>query len=268
MENKKGTKLGEHNPELLSSLMLKAKGPHRTGVVFCEECGISAPTFSRFVNMHNKRPCPIDMLEKIAAHADPNSNVTLEQLLEANGKVQTEEPIIAPAIAPNVFMGAISIALISNGYDCQYSESLAPVPVLGLTYTPSCAVYTNAIDGYSKKRWDFFFWKQQADISSETKRFIRQLLMILGGLHISTITFDKLSFVFSSSQLYKAVIAQTKDLILDTPVSFLLIDTANQRITAQHNIQCNTITPEILFTDLRSIQQKNTLASVDEDNLM
>ena len=251
MTNKRTTKTFEHKTKSLSDLLLAAKGPHRTGVEFCKECDISAPTFSRFVNMHNKRPCPIDMLQKVAEHADPKSNVSFEQLLAANNEFISNENFSLPEITLQSFLGALSLALVNGKYKIQSTENVTPINIIGLTYAPSYSIYTDAINGQSMQKWDFFFWRQLADANTDAKRFIRQLLMMLGALYIGRITCDKLTFVFSYIPLYKAVIEHVKDLKTDFRISLILMDTEKQIITEEYNIASSAYNapPKTLFTD-------------------
>ena len=57
---------GEYNAKEMSRLLLDAKGDQRTAAAFCDICGISVSTFSRYANGLKKRSCPVEILEKIA----------------------------------------------------------------------------------------------------------------------------------------------------------------------------------------------------------
>ena len=71
--------------EKFSSLILKAKGPKRTIRAFAEEIGVAPSTLTRIINKQNKGKSSYALLEKIAKHAYPQANVTLEKLLDVNG---------------------------------------------------------------------------------------------------------------------------------------------------------------------------------------
>lgn len=92
---------GEYNAKEMSRLLLDAKGDKRTAAAFCDICGISVSTFSRYANGLKKRPCPVEILEKVAAHAAPESKVTLELLLAANGSTAPAEEETAPELNLN-----------------------------------------------------------------------------------------------------------------------------------------------------------------------
>ena len=123
-----------------------------------------------------------------------------------------------------------------NQYQCQYPDDVKPVDIMGLPYSPSWTINTTAIDGKTSKRWDFILWKMYADITTETERFIRQLLMIIAIVHLDCIRFDKLTFVFSNTSLYEKVLKRTSSLKLDFFLSLLLIDPVNKKICKEHHI--------------------------------
>ncbi|CVI73783.1 hypothetical protein BN3660_03349 [Eubacteriaceae bacterium CHKCI004] len=77
----------------LSQLINTAKGAERTMSQFAEECGVSPATFSRIVNKKNAKATSLTLLQSIAEHASVESNITLEQLLQANGWRKSENEI-------------------------------------------------------------------------------------------------------------------------------------------------------------------------------
>lgn len=52
---------------------------------FAEDCGVNPSTFSRIYNQSNKGASSEELIRIIAENADPESNVTLDMLMEANG---------------------------------------------------------------------------------------------------------------------------------------------------------------------------------------
>ena len=71
----------------LANLIEKCKGSlsHRK---YAELCGISASTFSNIINKRYKRPCAISTLVAIYDNRCESCQVTLEELLEADGYVK------------------------------------------------------------------------------------------------------------------------------------------------------------------------------------
>lgn len=91
---------GKADLETLSQLVLRAKGS-RSMNDFAKECEVNTSTISRIINMKNTTACSDDVLMAISKAADPESGVTLEQLLMANGMVKlvpagTEGAIVSP----------------------------------------------------------------------------------------------------------------------------------------------------------------------------
>lgn len=266
----KKMKKTEYNAKLMSDLLLAAKGPRRTSLEFCQQSGISPSSFSRYANGLKKRPCPVELLKKVAEHADPASQVTLEQLLAANGDHEAYDYDSRPQLTKNETIGILTTALLFNRYECHYPEDVKPIDIMGLTYSPSWCINTNAVDGCSQRRWDFLFWQQLTDLATEAERFIRQLLMLVAIVHLGYPSFDKLTFVFSSTSLYTEILERTKNLHLDFLASFLLIDPADKVIIEEHPV-ASTIKNDplcILPTDTLFSQVENSLLSVDEKNIL
>lgn len=76
--------------ETLATLVNMAKGESRTMKEYADACGIDPSTLSRIVNRKNRGKSKIENIEKLAEHADPDSGVTLDMLLEANGYVSVQ----------------------------------------------------------------------------------------------------------------------------------------------------------------------------------
>lgn len=269
MANKNITQ-GEYNATKMSRLLLDAKGENRTAAEFCDICGIGVSTFSRYANGLKKRSCPVELLEKVAAHAAPESKVTLELLLAANGTEVPAEEVTTPELNLNEVIGILTTTLLMNQYQCQYPDDVKPVDIMGLPYSPSWTINTTAIDGHSLKKWDFILWKVYTDPSSETDRFIRQLLMILGIVHLGCVKLDKLSFVFSSTSLYEKVLERTKNIKLDFCLSLLLIDPAAKQISREDYIASTKgIAPTSIMTSKKDFFSSDmSLLTSENHNLL
>lgn len=75
----------EPNKEKLAELVLKAKGENRSISAFARDCGVSTSTLSRLINMETSKANSDDLIAAIAEHVDPESGVTLNELLDAHG---------------------------------------------------------------------------------------------------------------------------------------------------------------------------------------
>lgn len=71
--------------DLLAEYVVRAKGPERSMRQFAEEIGVNASTLSRIVNKKTAGANSDSLIADIAAHADKNSGITFEMLMQAHG---------------------------------------------------------------------------------------------------------------------------------------------------------------------------------------
>ena len=71
----------------LAELVIRAKGPKRSMRQFAIDCGMNPSTLSRIVNKKIAGSNTDERILAIADHADPDSGVNFEMLMEAHGKV-------------------------------------------------------------------------------------------------------------------------------------------------------------------------------------
>lgn len=72
---------------VLAALTKKAIGPNRSVTEFAEACGLAASTISRILNEKFTNPVSDGVIAAIAKNADPESGVTLEDLLAVHGLI-------------------------------------------------------------------------------------------------------------------------------------------------------------------------------------
>mgnify|MGYP000108005743 FL=1 len=73
--------------EKLAGLLIRAKGASRSMRQFALDCGVNPSTLSRIVNMKTSGACTDELIQKVAQNSDPESGITFEMLMDANGKV-------------------------------------------------------------------------------------------------------------------------------------------------------------------------------------
>lgn len=93
----------EVDQDRLSELVTIAKG-ERTLQEFAAECGLNISTLSRIINKKNAGGSADSVLARIAIHADPESGVTIEKLLEAQGRAAMEG-----ARSPREVLGSLAL---------------------------------------------------------------------------------------------------------------------------------------------------------------
>lgn len=76
----------------LAELADRAKGG-RSVNQFARECGVNPSTISRLINAEGTKPNSDDLIAAVAANADPDSSVTLEDMLDAHGLMRLDIPV-------------------------------------------------------------------------------------------------------------------------------------------------------------------------------
>lgn len=84
---KKYVRCANPNKAKFATLLDKARGT-RTMKKFADDCGVNPSTFSRIYNQANKGASSEELIRIIAENAAPESGVTLDKLMEANGLIQ------------------------------------------------------------------------------------------------------------------------------------------------------------------------------------
>lgn len=79
--------------ETMSQLVLAAKGD-MTMKKFANKCGVNTSTISRIINMKTETVCSDEIILAISQNAVPESGVTLEKLLAANGMVKLVPDVV------------------------------------------------------------------------------------------------------------------------------------------------------------------------------
>ena len=74
----------------LSELVRAAMG-NRSAITFAKDCSVSQTTILRILNCQVKAPLQDCIIDEIAKNSSPNAGVTLLDLLDANGLVETQD---------------------------------------------------------------------------------------------------------------------------------------------------------------------------------
>lgn len=115
------SRAGEVDMDRLIQLIVKAKG-NRTMRQFAEDMEVNVSTVSRIIN-GKVSEVSNSLLAKIAAYADPESGVTIEQLMEAQGIVtETDGPMLARRYEEDC-RRIVADELLNRGYSVSYTKS-------------------------------------------------------------------------------------------------------------------------------------------------
>ena len=113
---------GEVDQDAIIRLVDAARGT-RSIRQFAEELNVNPSSISRILNGKVKE-INNQLLAKIAVYADPDSGVTIEKLMEAQGKVKAEEIDVLYTRFESACRRTISDELLQRGYSVSYVKDL------------------------------------------------------------------------------------------------------------------------------------------------
>ena len=133
--------------ERLAQYIEAAKGPGRTMKQFAEECEVNPSTLSRIANKKLVGGSSETLMQAIFEHADPNSGLTLDALMDANGMV----PVGSTRIADYRLQEMKAIEIITFEITRRVSALVYPQRQLRLSrtmgYTPDIIFESESFGG-------------------------------------------------------------------------------------------------------------------------
>ncbi len=114
------TRAGEIDQDKLIGLVLEAKGS-RSMRKFADDMGVNVSSVSRIVN-GKVAEISDPLLAKIALHADPNSGVTIEKLMEAQGLVEQNDRSNMGIRFEEDCRRIVADELLKRGYSVSYVQ--------------------------------------------------------------------------------------------------------------------------------------------------
>lgn len=144
------------NRDRFAELLIAAKG-ERTMKDFAKLCNVNPSTFTRISKKANKGASSIELIQAIAAHAAPNSGVTLEALAEANGYTLTQKasddtsPDSADTIPKTMTRDILVQALLDRGAEVRLGNIRYPFSK-SMSLHPDALIMTNAF-GSNDEIW-------------------------------------------------------------------------------------------------------------------
>lgn len=204
--------------EILSDLIVKAKGPRRSVSQFAKEIGVSPSTLTRIINMQTSGASKDELIVKIAAAADPDSGVTLEKLLEAHGVEECSESFNESYRKNEKRMRQIILdELLIRGYAVSNVQAED-------NRMYDLIVDTNAVSGGKTGKWAFEFktYKTEMPITGigNTARWIDQMM---ARFYRGEAGVDKISLVVERKEIYLQTIERLKDYTIPDEMSVILI---------------------------------------------
>lgn len=225
----------------LAELVIRAKGPKRSMRQFAIDCGMNPSTMSRIVNKKTAGSNTDERILAIAEHADPDSGVNFEMLMEAHGKV-TKQMSGKVRVGRQVTVerdveDILLRELLQRGYLISSQQRLNYHDALNYRYRTDWAIYTNALSDHQEMMlWEFEIWPitgEPNDIRHSVMKLRQKLLMLLGLYYTGTMHPEKMSFVLTNQQMYDMVISSYEGVKFKDLFSLILVDLEKGRIKSE-----------------------------------
>ena len=227
----------------MAELVVRAKGASRSMRQFALDCGVNPSTLSRIVNLKNSGACTDELIQKVAQNADPESGITFEMLMDANGKVPqrmtgkyTSQEF---AIKEKTITDVIFKELLRRGYTISMLKEQIKHNALNYRYRTDWAIRTNAIsDGEEMELWEFEIWHTLIDVENSVAHTVMKLrqkfLMVLGLYYAGTMHPQKMSFVLTDREIYDRVIETLENMQFKDVFSIILVNLEESRVEEEY----------------------------------
>lgn len=250
-DNVKFIRVSEPNKDELAKLLLKAKGPSRTMKELANLCGVDPSTLSRIVNKMNRGPSSDELIRSIAEHADPESGVTLDDLMAAHGMARMVDSATAVKMSPTEleesFKSTMLYELERTGGLEGYTEDARFQIGTTFRFQIDLLVRTRSMEGDSNL-WGFELLMPQLSRlggggdtepdSQRTTRMLGQMILDRMGKVLplfyspkdSSGRLGKFSFVVADRQFFNYAVSEFADYLVPFEMSFLLFNSGKERI--------------------------------------
>lgn len=211
-----------------SEYVLRAKGENRSLTEFAKQCGVNVSTLSRIVNKKNQGPSSDALVASIARNADPDSGITLDMLMNAQGKYKADQKIVVERSYKykTKYEEIMREALRDLGYKVEDIEVRSKVQMCDFAFR------TNAIKEEGINKWVF-------ETISDINELDRALMRLYGQLYISS-TFEqgmKISVLINNKKAYDALIEKIKDEAVYDLLSVILINFKTKKVIDEYLVK-------------------------------
>ncbi len=217
----------------LAELVIRSKGSKRSMRQFARECGIDPSTMSRIINKKISRASSDEVIISIAEHADEESGVTIEMLMDAHGKVPRRMSgrlkYNTYSTIENTIKDIISKELLERGYIISTPKTELTHNALNYKYCTDWALLTDANSTPGKiELWEFEFWptiiKEEKEVRHVTMKLRQKFLMVLGLYYTGNMSPKKMSFVLTERKVYDYLLSTLKEIEFTDLFSLILIN--------------------------------------------
>lgn len=227
----------------LAELLVRAKGANRSMRQFALECGVNPSTLSRIVNMKISGACTDELIQKVAQNSDPESGITFEILMDANGKVprrmtgkytSKEFSITEKAITDILFK-----ELVIRGYTLSMPKGKNEHNALNYHYRTDWVVSTDAnSDNGEIDLWEFEIWHTMLNegnsIAHTVMKLRQKFLMVLGLYYTGTMNSKKMSFVLTNREVYDRIIETLENIEFKDIFSIILVNLEESKVEEEY----------------------------------
>lgn len=241
--NKKNEYIGLSDPNRkeLALLLKKAKGGGRSMRQFAEECGVNQSTFSRMANQVFIGASSEKVLRAIAEHADPESEVTLDALMAANGMAKIVNSATVSRISgmeiEKRFRFVLMHELKEAGDSAERVDNMEFCTGMTFSCEPDIIVRSKLLES-SNDLWAFDLLLQQQpsdgeknDRNNTTRIYGRRILDRMGRIlpmffneEQGSKKIGKYSFVVIDRECFSYIKAEFTNYYVPFDMSFILFD--------------------------------------------
>ena len=228
--------------EVLSELVVRAKGAKRSMRQFATDCKVNPSTLSRIMNKKTQGANSDVLIATIADNADPDSGVTFEMLMKAHGMALiSDDSAIVVRLQYEAAKKIILQELLRRSYSIKEGQEPWLSSFLGRCLV-SLDIRTDAL-GKEGAVWIMEIWRmrpsEENDIERASDRLRQWLLMYIGMLNIDNRQVDRFSIVLSSRELYQIVAAEMDKYSFKNDISLILIDVGEERVVEEYLVKMN-----------------------------
>lgn len=261
------------NKDLLAEYVVRAKGPARSMRQFAEKIGVNASTLSRIVNKKTVGANSDNLIADIAAHADKNSGITFDMLMQAHGMNLARDIRdfwVHNADIEEIYDDLVIKALLNRGFSIARLKPESHRAISG-SVCLDLVLKTDAIprgDGI----WGFDFCMVKPDsLKASRERLgrmksitvIHHLLKMAGLFAEYQYKYDRVSVVVTDSDAFYGVQKRLENCYLKFEVTIIFIDLETGDVVDEFMIPWIGETKcESVFTQLPEIEKKE---SEDDD---
>ena len=214
----------ETNHEKLSELVVRAKGPHKSLRQFAIELGSSPATIHRIVEMKNAMKCNDELIFKIAEHAEPNSGVTLDLLLNAQGLAAVDAVTKNNRCYMKMQQESMMKYVMENIKKSGYSASLTYELNTQINYAFDKVIFSDAV-GKDGGLWAFdCVAPTQIGIENDPGFLARKLEKVMSMFYTNKINVDKVSIVVPTRNMLEQIVNRYNDCIIPDEISIILLE--------------------------------------------